>query len=128
MILLSARALFLLAFSEVVVSQCEYVYVAEPPLGQLICDPYPINQLRLVCSIFVTDISQPDTLRIQWFFGVPENRQFNPANVTLLQEVEFDAALLRETYTSRIVVSQIRNWSLAGACMINWILSVASYV
>ena len=108
MILLSVCALLLLAFSRVAVSQCEYVYVAEPPLGQLICDPYPTNQLQLVCSIFVTDISQPDTLRIQWYFGVPENRQFNPANVTLLQEVEFDVALLRETYTSRIVVSQIR--------------------
>ena len=110
MILLApVHALLLLAFSRVAVSQCEYVYVSEPPRGQLICDPYPINQLRLVCSIFVTGISLPDMLRIQWFLGVPDSGQFNPANVTLLQEVEFDVALLRETYTSRIVVSQIRN-------------------
>lgn len=106
MILLSAIALLLLAFSRVAVSQCEYIYVAEPPSGQLICDPYPINQLQLVCSIFVTDINQPDVLRIQWFFSVPDNRQFNPTNVTLLQEVQFDVAPIRETYTSRIVVSQ----------------------
>lgn len=112
-ILLSVCALILLALSRVrvAVSQCEYVYVAEPPLGQLICDPYSINQLQLVCSIFVADASQPDTLRIRWLFGVPDNRQFNPANITLLQEVEFDVVLQRETYTSRIVVSQIRNWS-----------------
>ena len=110
MILLApVHALLLLAFSRVAVNQCEYVYISEPPLGQLICDPYPINQLQLVCSIFVTGISRPDTLRIQWFLGVPDNGQFNSANVTLLQEVEFDVALLRETYTSRIVVSQIRN-------------------
>ena len=87
----------------------------------MICDPYPINQLRLVCSIFVTGLSLPDMLRIQWFLGVPDGGQFNPANITLLQEVEFDVALLRETYTSRIVVSQIRNymhvnWNLPIAC------------
>ena len=111
MILLApVHALLLLAFSRVAVSQCEYVYVSEPPRGQLICDPYPINQLQLVCSIFVTGISLPDMLRIQWFLGVPDSGQFNPANVTLLQEVEFDVAPLRETYTSRIVVSQIRNY------------------
>ncbi len=105
MILLSAIAPLLLAFSRVALSQCEYVYIAEPPSGQLICDPYAINQLQLVCSVFVTDISQPDTLRIQWFFSVPDNTQFNPASVTLLQEVQFDVGLIRETYTSRIVVS-----------------------
>lgn len=109
-LLVPVHALLLLAFSRVAVSQCEYVYVSEPPRGQLICDPYPINQLQLVCSIFVTGLSLPDMLRIQWFLGVPDSGQFNPANVTLLQEVEFDVALLTETYTSRIVVNQIRNY------------------
>ena len=110
MILLSA-ALLLLALGRVVVGQCEYVYVAEPPSGQLICDPFPTNQLQLVCSIFVADVGQPDTLRIQWFFSAPENRQFNPANAVLLEEVQFDVTITKETYTSRIVVSlSIISW------------------
>ena len=101
-----AIILLLLAFSKTVVGQCEYVYIAEPPSGQLICDPFQINQLQLVCSIFVADISQSDTLTIQWFFSTPINGRFNPANAVLLREVSF-AAKRRESFTSRIVVSQL---------------------
>ena len=97
-------AILLLAVSSTVVSQCEYIYTAEPPDGQLICDPFPINQLQLVCSIFAADIRQFDTLTIQWFFSAPVNNLFNPANAVLIQEIEFDVTQ-RETYTSRIVVN-----------------------
>ena len=101
-------ALLAATWCRVVESRCDYVYVAEPPSSQLVCDPYPINQLRLVCSIYVTDVEQPDTLRIQWFFSAPESGQFNLINAVLLQEVQFDVALIRETYTSRIVVSKLK--------------------
>ena len=97
----------LLVVSQAVVGQCDYIYVAEPPAGQLICDPFPINQLQLVCSIFVAgiDVNRPETLTIQWFFSAPVNRQFNPANAVLLQEVSF-RVVPQETFTSRIVVRQ----------------------
>ena len=99
-----------LAISKTVVGQCEYIYIAEPPGGQLICNPLHINQLQLVSSIFVADISpRSDVLRIQWFFSAPINRQFNPANAVLLQEVSFEV-VQRETFTSRIVVSQLETF------------------
>ena len=100
-------AILLLAISKTVVSQCDYIYVAEPPAGQLICDPFPINQLQLVCSIFVADVRQvPGDLIIQWFFSMPVNRQFSPANAVLLQQVRFPV-VQQETFTSRIAVRQL---------------------
>ena len=91
--------------SSTVAGQCDYVYVAQPPSPELICDPHLINQLRLVCSIFVADISQPETLTIQWIFGAPTaNRQFDPNNLLIFQEVNFTVAP-QEIFTSRIVVS-----------------------
>ena len=101
-------AILLLAVTSTATSQCEYVYVAEPPSDQLICDPFQINngQLQLVCSIFATEISQlPDVLRIRWFFSAPVRRQFNPTNAVLLRENSFIIAQ-RQAYTSRIVVSK----------------------
>ena len=99
-------ATLLLAISKTVVGQCDYIYVAEPPAGQLICDPFPINQLQLVCSIFIADVRQvPGDLIIQWFFSAPVNRQFSRANAVLLQQVRFPM-VRQETFTSRIVVRQ----------------------
>ena len=99
-------AILLLAITSTAVGQCEYVYVAEPPSGQLICDPFQNGPLQLVCSIFATEISKlPDILMIQWHFSAPVNRQFNPSNAVLLENNRFTIAQ-RQTYTSRIVVSQ----------------------
>ena len=101
--------ILLLAISSKAASQCDYIYVAEPPNGQLIlCDPFAIDQLRLVCSIYVDNFSQNDVLRIQWFFSAPINFQFNPTNAQLLREVSFDVTT-SETFTSRIVVSDIKD-------------------
>ena len=98
--------LLLASISSKVAGQCDYVYVAQPPSPELICDPHLINQLRLVCSIFVADISQPDTLTIQWVFGAPTaDRQFDPNNLLIFREVNFTVAPL-EIFTLRIVVSQ----------------------
>ena len=102
-----STGLLLLAVASSAFGQCQYIYVAEPPSGQLICDPFPTNQLRLVCSIFATNISQPDILTVQWFFSNLVNQQFIPVNSVLLQEVRFDVTISPETYTSRIVVSQL---------------------
>ena len=96
------------SISKTAAGQCDYVYIAEPPSPQLICNPHVINQLRLVCSIFVADVSRPDTLTIQWFFGAPNaNRQFDIANLLLFQQVDF-TVVPREIFTSRIVVSQFK--------------------
>lgn len=102
-------AILLLGIGKRAVSQCDYIYVAEPPTGQLICDPFPINRLQLVCSIFADiDIRQVDLLTIQWFFSAPVNRQFNPANAVQLQQASF-LVDQRDTFTSRIVVSQFKS-------------------
>lgn len=94
--------------SKTVTGQCDYVYVAQPPSPELICNPHLINQLRLVCSIFVADISQSDTLTIQWIFGAPNNnRQFDPTNLLVFQQVDF-TVVPREIFTSRLVVSQLK--------------------
>jgi hypothetical protein len=96
-------ALLLLAISSTAVGQCDYVYVAQPPAGQLICDPFPINRLQLVCSIFVQQV--PELLTIQWFFSaMPVSRlQVSQPNAVLLQQVSFQVGQ-PETFTSRIVV------------------------
>ena len=98
-------AILLLAISKTAVSQCDYIYTAEPPAGQLICDPFPINRLQLVCSVFVANFRGADVLTIRWFFSAPVNSQFSPTNAVLLREVSFSVAQ-QETITSRIVVSQ----------------------
>jgi hypothetical protein len=92
------------SISSRVAGQCDYVYIAQPPRPELVCDPHVIKQLRLVCSIFAADITQPDTLTIQWVFGVPTaNRQFDPNNLLVFREAAF-TVVPREVITSRLEV------------------------
>lgn len=96
----------LLTVSSKALGQCEFIYTAEPPGDQLTCDPFVTNLLRLDCSIFVEIFSQTDTLRFQWFYSQPINLLYKPANnVILLTEASFNVTG-KETFTSRIVVSQ----------------------
>ena len=96
--------ILLLAISKTVIGQCDYIYVAQPPADQLICDPFPINQLQLVCSISV-DQRVPEVLTIRWFFSAPINGQFSQANAVQLRQVSF-RVVQQDTFTSRIVVRQ----------------------
>ena len=92
------------SFSRTVAGQCDYVYIAQPPSPEPICDPHVISQLRLVCSIFAADITQPDTLTIQWIFGIPTaNGLFDPNNLRIFQEANF-RVVPREVITSRLEV------------------------
>ena len=92
--------------SSTVAGQCDYVYIAQPPRPELICNPHAINQLRLVCSIFVADISQPDNLTVQWIFGVPTAEgQFDPNNLFEFREASINFTVVpREIFTSRLEV------------------------
>lgn len=102
-------ALLLLAISKPAVSQCDYVYVAQPPASQLICDPFPINRLQLVCSLFVQQV--PELLTIQWFFSTTpvSGLQVGRVDARLLRQVDFQVAR-PDTFTSRIVVRQFINF------------------
>ena len=92
------------SFSGTVAGQCDYVYIAQPPSPELICDPHIISQLRLVCSIFATDITQPDTLTIQWIYGTPTaNGLFDPNNLLIFREANF-TVVPREVIISRMEV------------------------
>ena len=97
--------LLLLAISKPAVGQCDYVYVAQPPAGQLICDPFPINRLQLVCSLFVQQV--PERLTIQWFFSATpvSSLQVGQVDARLLRQVDFQV-VQPDTFTSRIVVRQ----------------------
>ena len=92
--------------SSTVAGQCDYVYIAQPPRPELICNPHAINQLRLVCSIFVADISQPDNLTVQWIFGVPTAEgQFDPNNLFEFRQASINFTVVpREIFTSRLEV------------------------
>lgn len=92
--------------SSTVAGQCDYVYIAQPPRPELICNPHAINQLRLVCSIFVADISQPDNLTVQWIFGVPTAEgRFDPNNLFEFREASINFTVVpREIFTSRLEV------------------------
>jgi len=46
--------------------QCLYQYSREPP-GELNCNPYDSNQLRLECRLLV-NTSELRELRVRWFF------------------------------------------------------------
>ena len=92
------------SFSRTVAGQCDYVYIAQPPSPELICDPHVISQLRLVCSIFATDITQPDTLTIQWIFGAPTaNGELDLNNLFIFREANF-TVVPQEVITSRLEV------------------------
>ena len=96
-------AILLLATSKPAVGQCDYVYVAQPPAGQLICDPFPINRLQLVCNFFVQQI--PELLTIQWFFSTTpvSGLQVGQVDASLLRQVNFQA-VQPDIFSSRIVV------------------------
>ena len=98
-------ALLLLAIGKTAVGQCDYVYIAQPPAGQLICDPFPINRLQLVCSLFVQQV--PEILTIQWFFSTTpvSGLQVGQVDARLLRQVNFQV-VQPDTFTSRIVVRQ----------------------